>query len=194
MDPEDHPVEVLRDEIEEAFPRLEGQIWRLKSPKDRSYQCIAWAACRTDHIWWPYQDDPPPLGLYWPPGVPANCKVETFVQAFEPLGYRRCDSREFEFGYQKVAIYAWDVNTTTHMARQHFCGRGWLSKPGRLADIVHPTLESLESDPPYSGTDYGKIFQILKRSWVAALITDFGLFRCAWYAFRFWLYRVTHGW
>jgi len=135
--------------------------------------------------------DPVPKGLYWPPGVPHDTKVDTFVMAFERLGYQRCDNQEFEFGFQKVAIYAWDLDTTTHMARQHFLGKGWLSKPGILEDIVHFTLESIESDPPYRGDGYGEVFQILKRSWLTALFRTC-LFRCAWYTFRHWLYRLVH--
>jgi hypothetical protein len=185
------PATVVRKSIETAFPRLKHAPWKVKSPFDRTYKCIAWAACRTDNIWWPHGMDPVPRGLYWPPGIPHDTKVDTFVKAFERLGYRRCDNEEFEVGYQKVAIYAWDEDTTTHMARQHFLGRGWLSKPGQLEDILRFTLDSIGSDPPYRGDDYGRVFQILKRSWPTAFCR-FCLFRCGWYAFRFWLYRCTH--
>jgi hypothetical protein len=123
-----------------------------------------------------------------PPGIPHNLKVETFAQAFRKLGYERTDNRGFEFGYQKVAIYAWDEDTTTHMARQHFFGKGWLSKPGMLEDVLHPTLESLESDFPYNVGDYGRVLAVLKRSWWTGL-RSLCLFRCAWHAFRFWIYR-----
>ena len=191
MRPEYRPYAIVRQEIEEAFPRLSSLQWRIKSPRDRTYKCIAWAACRTDNIWWPHAEDPIPPGVYWPPGIPRNCKVETFVQAFEPLGFRLCDNSDFEFGYQKVAIYALDQDSTTHMARQHFLGRGWLSKPGILADILHPTLESIANDPPYDEDDYGRVFAIMKGSWLTGLL-NLGLFRCAWYAVRFLVYRLTH--
>ncbi len=191
MQPEYRPAPMTRRAILTCFPRLRNVRWRIKSPFDRSYKCIAWAACRTDYIWWPYQDDPPPLGVYWPPGIPRNRKVDSFVAAFEQLGYERCDNRDFEFGYQKVAIYAWDMNTTTHMARQHFLGRGWLSKPGILEDILHPTLESIESEPPHGGADYGIVFQVMRRNWWKGLL-NLCLFRCAWYAVVFWLYRLRH--
>lgn len=191
MHPEFRSAETVRASLESAFPRLHNISWKVKSPFDRTYKCIAWTACRTDNIWWPYGEDPAPPGVYWPPGVPHNLRVDTFVQAFERLGYRRCDDPSFEFGYQKVAIYAWDLETTTHMARQHFFGNGWLSKPGILEDILHPTLESIASDLPYGGDDYGRVFQVLKRSWGTALIR-LCLFQCAWHALRFWLYRLKH--
>jgi hypothetical protein len=189
LDPEFRPAAAVRSDIEDAFERLKGAPWSIRSPFDRTYKCIAWAACRTDHIWWPVDSDPLPDGVYWPPGIPRNEKLETFVKAFEYLGYRCCDSASFEFGYQKVAIYAWDEDTVTHMARQHFLGNGWLSKPGMLEDIVHPTLESIASDPPYQGGDYGKVFQIMKRSWITALLR-LCLFRCYWHSLRFWWYRT----
>jgi hypothetical protein len=157
---------------------------------DRTYKCIAWAACRTDHIWWPYGNEPAPVGVYWPPGIPHDTEVSTFVKAFEKLGYRTCGSSTFEFGYQKVAIYALDAYTVTHMARQRFWGNGWLSKPGILEDIIHETLESIESDPPYNDSDYGKVLAVLKRSWIVGLYRG-SIFRCGWYAFRFWLFRLS---
>ena len=191
MHPDFRPASVVRYEIESAFPRLKHSRWRVKSPYDRTYKCIAWAACRTNSIWWPLGSASPPKGLYWPPGIPHDTKVDTFVKAFERLGYRRCDSDDFEFGFQKVAIYACDADTTTHMARQQFFGKGWLSKPGILEDILHETLESIASDPQYQRNGYGHVFQILKRSWLTALCR-LCLFRCGWYAFRFWIYRLMH--
>src|SRR5262249_34826352 len=140
---------------------------------------------------WPYGEEPAPIGVYWPPGIPHATKVETFVKAFEGLGYRRCGSRSFEFGYQKVAIYAWDEDSVKHMARQQFWGHGWLSKPGILEDIVHPTLESIESDEPYSGNDYGRVFQVMKRSWLTGILNR-GLLRSTWYALRFCWHRIWH--
>jgi len=70
-------------------------------------------------------------------------------------------------------------------------GKGWLSKPGMYEDIVHETLESIASDEPYKDTDYGEVFQILKRSWWKGLV-NLCLFRCCWYALRFEIYRLIN--
>jgi hypothetical protein len=52
------------------------------------------------------------------------------MEAFQKsLGYQACNHSDFEFGYQKIAIYA-DALAATHMARQRFLGGGWLSKVG----------------------------------------------------------------
>jgi hypothetical protein len=177
----------VRADIEAAFPQLAGVKWFPKSPYDDTYQCIAWAAGYTSVKWWPI-DHPPQC--YWPQGVPLDDTVESFVQAFETIGYSQSSNASFKFGCQKVAIYATSTGIVRHMARQHFFGRGWLSKPGDLEDILHPNLESIESDPSPHVMGYGRVAQILERSWWTA--AKFGLFRSCLAAIRFWFYRVKH--
>src|SRR5262249_6231669 len=99
--------------------------------------------------------------------------------------------REYEFGYQKVAIYTTNNRRVRHMARQHFLGRGWLSKCGSFEDILHADLECLEGDPSPFVLSYGQVEQILKRSWWSALV-NLCIFKCLWHAFKFWLYRLRH--
>ena len=96
--------------------------------------------------------------------------MDTFVEAFGRLGYKECDSREFEVGYQKVAIYATVNRRVKHMARQHFLGKGWLSKLGGLEDILHPQLGDIEGDASPLTTEYGEVVQILKRNWITAIV------------------------
>jgi hypothetical protein len=182
------PARVVRANIESTFPNLANTDWFIKSPYDDSYQCIAWAACRTDRKWWPVDIT---RETYWPPSAPLDDTVESFVQAFAALGYRTCDHPDFELGYQKVAIYADENRRVRHMARQHFFGRGWLSKPGKLEDILHPDLASIEGNPSPTSYEYGKVAQVLKRSWWVALV-KLCLFRCSWAAFKHWLYRLVH--
>ena len=127
--------------------------------------------------------------MYWPSGIPHDEKVETFALAFRRMGYEPCGKdASFEFGYQKVAIYAWDEETTTHMARQRFLGNGWLSKPGTCEDIVHETLECIGTDPPHQGDDYGEVSLILKRSWWRAFVKGC-LFRCWFHSVKFLVQR-----
>lgn len=175
------------------FPNLREISWLIKSPWNDDYQCIAWAACRTNIRWWPVEGNP---RIYWPPGVELNDRIEAFIQVFSTIGYTPCgDDRSFEFGYQKVAIYATSDRRVQHMARQHFWGRGWLSKCGILEDILHPNLQCLEGDPSPMlaalGKTYGEVSLILKRSWWSAFI-HLCLFRCMWDGFKFWLYRLVH--
>jgi hypothetical protein len=76
---------------------------------------------------------------------------------FRNLLFVVCDSREYEPGFDKVALYADDTGTPTHAARWWQEDGGWSSKLGEENDILHHTLESLE------GGDYGTVVQIFKR-------------------------------
>lgn len=183
---------VITTDLCVRFPKLAAATWSIKSPWDDRYKCIAWAACHTGVQWWPIRDSPV---VHWPPGAPFDESVDAFVLAFSTLGYKRCHSRVFEYGYQKVAIYAASDHQVLHMARQHFFGRGWLSKCGVLEDIQHADLDSVAGDPSplvaAAGRTYGVVDTILKRSWWAAL-THLCVFRCAWAALRFWIYRTAY--
>lgn len=177
----------IRNAFLAAFPTLDYENITVKSPEDDDYQCIALAECRTDRKSWPA------TGCAWPEGLPLADPPQTattdhFVPRFSLLGYKPCGlDRSFEFGYQKVAIYANDLGVT-HMARQHLFGLGWLSKPGRMADILHQNLEDLEGDMSVFAFQYGKVTMIVKRTWWSALVR-LCLVRCSWNAFKFWLHR-----
>lgn len=187
MPPAFRPSALVRAALEVTFPNLACAEWCIKSPHNDTYQCIAWAACDTTRKWWPVIHPPE---AYWPQGVSMEDTVDCFVEAFATLGYRPCENPAFEFGFQKVAIYADEEMTPTHMARQHFFGRGWLSKLGDLEDIFHRELIDLEGDTAPTSQEYGRVVQILKRSWWTA--ARFGLFRGWWATFKFWLYRLAH--
>lgn len=187
---------IARLSLLRAFPNLRRKRnWQLRSPRCDSYQCVAWAACHTDRKWWPVHDPE----YYWPPNLPRvtpppfpwipwATPVEYLVQGFATLGYIRCESRKFEFGYQKVAIYA-NNSGATHMARQAFFGRGWFSKPGELEDILHKDLSDIEGEMSPAALEYGRVAQVLKRSWWRA-IANGCLLRCVWHTLKFRIYRA----
>lgn len=185
------PAEV-RSSLNSHFPNLGKVRWSIKSPWDNTYKCISWAACRTDVIWWPTggMDQ-----IYWPPGAAMNDSIDAFVQAFATIGYVPCGGNvAFELGYQKVAIYASTDGRVQHMARQHAWGRGWLSKLGKLEDILHSDLECIEGDPSPRAVrygSYGKVALALRRTWWRAILNG-DLFRGGRTAFSFWLYRLAH--
>jgi hypothetical protein len=108
------------------------------------------------------------------------------------FGYRKCASPVFEFGYQKVAVYA-NALGVTHMARQHFLGRGWLSKLGAEEDIVHENVTDVEGDVSPMANQYGVVDQYMKRTWWAALFS-LCLFRCFWASLKFGFYRRVIPW
>ena len=191
MPPKFRPASDVRLIIAHHFPSLRKSRWSHKSPWNDSYKCIAWAACRTDLIWWPVEGNPL---IYWPPGLPLDETVDNFIQAFATLGYVPCSSPAFEFGYQKVAIYASGDGQVLHMARQHLLGRGWLSKLGEMEDINHADLECIQGDPSPIAValgSYGQVARILKRTWWAALTTGC-IFRSLWAEIMFWFFRLRH--
>jgi hypothetical protein len=111
-------VASIRD-LEAAFPRLAGTNYSEESDATDFYNCIAYAFGETDNWWWPRRG----YGTYWPPGFPLNDAVDTLVQIFENRGYSRCEGREREAGYEKVAIYCRD-GRIKHAARQPRSGAG----------------------------------------------------------------------
>jgi hypothetical protein len=143
------------NELETLFPALRGTDYRLASPKDRKYNCIAWAAADFQRWWWP---DPPPddAGYFWPPGVSHAATVAAFVAAFATLGYEPGEGEAAEAGWERIALYATADGVPTHAARQLPNGR-WSSKLGRGEDIEHG-LHDLE------GEIYGTVVQIMKRT------------------------------
>jgi hypothetical protein len=182
--------EIIAD-LYRDFPALRGTKWKPKSPEDDDYQCIAWAGCFIDrHAW-------PSYGYWWfpeRPGLPLSttdveATVDHFMPGFRTLGYEECgDNFKFEFGYQRVAIYANRIGVT-HMARQHFFGLGWLSKLGTGIDIFHKRLEDIAGDVSPLACSYGVPVLCLKRSWITAAKNG-DLLTGAKHAFRFWYKRV----
>ena len=147
----------MRDPIlEELCPRLRDVAYDVKSPRDPSYNCIAFAVGDLTQYW----DD---LGLpkrirvkgyYWPDGVPGAETLVGWVKVFEIHGYLETIDSSLEPEYEKIAIYA-STEGPEHVARQKASGI-WVSKMGKGADIEH-TLESVE------GEFYGKVVKIMKR-------------------------------
>ena len=86
---------------------------------------------------------------YWPPGVPRVATIEAFIQAFETVGFVRCEGPEPVEGLEKVAIYIKD-GRPTHAAF-HPTERGWWgSKLGPYHDIEHRTAHGV------GGAQYGE--------------------------------------
>jgi hypothetical protein len=168
--------------VEEAFGLKSGD-YSMDSPSTPDYNCIAWAAGKTDQPWWPINLRP----YYWPPELIKRETVRSFILAFKLQGYRRCRSGNYETGFEKVAIYATLFGEPKHAARQ--LGSGvWTSKLGDYQDITHTTCFLLEGD------GYGRVVAFLKRcpgtsaSPVRKLLIrfeDFFWHRMLWLVFRF---------
>jgi hypothetical protein len=144
-------------EIEQYFPRLKGQV-DITSPHDEEYNCIAWSLNDKKQWWWPTpagQKRWP--GKYWPPGIANEETLDAFTSAYQLVRFEVCDDRQFEVGYDKVALYAGPLGNITHAARWWREDRGWSSKLGEQNDICHHSLETVE------GKSYGTVVQIMRR-------------------------------
>jgi hypothetical protein len=137
--------------LERDFPGLKNSDYKITSKEDISYNCIAWAAGDSSRYWWPDQDN----DGYWPPGVKREEPLESFVEAFETLGYSVCDSADYEVGFEKIALYATTSGEPTHAARQ-VCSNKWTTKVGQLEDIEHK-LEDIQ------GLIYGNVAIYMKK-------------------------------
>ena len=121
------------------FDRLDESMFEETSPKDSRYNCIAWAACDHENWWWPDEDS------FWPEAAERNHNLAAFVQAFESLGYRKCDDGSLEAGFEKVVIYG-DLSGPQHASRQISSGEHagqWTSKLGPFEDIRHINPECI---------------------------------------------------
>ncbi len=139
--------------FEGLFPGLAGGDYRVTSPPNPDYNCIAWAAGATGAWWWPGQDV---QKEYWPAGVPRERTRDAFVAAFAVVGYALCDGDGLEPGYEKIALFADTEGRPTHAARQLVPSGRWTSKLGKREDIEH-NLRDLE------GGLYGSVVLIMKR-------------------------------
>src|SRR5438067_2151577 len=68
------------------LPELARTGYRLTSPPDPAYNCIAYAAGITHQWWWP---DPDGFD-YWPPGIPRTHTLDAFAQALATVGFVPC--------------------------------------------------------------------------------------------------------
>lgn len=142
----------MTSSLEEKFPNLRVVAYEVASPETQEYNCIAWAAGDTERWWWPDLMEQE----YWPASVPRNDTIEIFILAFRTLGYERCETPEFEPGFEKIALYLNSAGRPRHAARQLPDGY-WTSKLGDWQDINHATLDGLVCP------DYGTPEVFLKR-------------------------------
>ena len=124
-----------------------------------SYNCIAWAAGKTDEPWWPTDQI---RGYFWPTGLQKESidqeTVGNFIKAFESEGYQQCSDGSIEANFEKVAIYADAAQHPLHAARSLPNGM-WSSKMGDEEDIQHSTLNAI------AGKLYGHPVAFLRRSY-----------------------------
>lgn len=129
-----------REAVEERLPKLARDGYRITSPRDDNYNCVAWVVRDVRHWWGPGVD-----GFFWPRNVGDDFAddgdLHEYVAAFSAAGFETCSDGVLEIGFEKIAVYS-DGEYFEHVAYQ--CADGeWSSKLGALNDIRHASAESL---------------------------------------------------
>jgi hypothetical protein len=137
-------------ELEQDCHGLRNLPYKITSPRDPQYNCIAYAVGDLSQFW----DQINVKGYYWPPGAGSVETLAGWMSIFEMHGYTETTERTLEIEYEKIAIYE-SADGPEHVARQKASGL-WTSKMGRGVDIEH-ALEALEGD------FYGKVVAFMKR-------------------------------
>lgn len=142
-------------EIISIFPNVANDpLFKITSPRDYEYNCIAWSLKRNDVWVWPALSDESE-GFVWFDGINNSEQVDDFVKAYEKHGFQLCNDSLPEPGYTKIALYIDANGTVTHAARQLPNGL-WTSKLGWWQDIQHSEPQTLEGD------FYGRVFCYMK--------------------------------
>lgn len=139
--------------LERILLRLKEKKYEVVSPKDSSYNCVAWTIGDKSRKWWPNEHIN--SFSYWPKNLPNSENLYSFKELYRERGYEECESPDGEEGFEKIAIFANERGMPTHVA--HRTGTDmWSSKCDNLQDISHE-LEALE------GEAYGSVICIMKR-------------------------------
>jgi hypothetical protein len=148
----------MRDtELEQCFPKLQNSNYKITSPEDPRYNCVAFSVgCTT--LFFQLLERPSKT-YYWPPGIPRDDTLECWIQLYTIHGYKPCEIGDLEPNVEKIAIYVGATGEPLHVARQLVSG-WWQSKLGQGQDLEHETLESLEG---YDMDEYGKVACFLSR-------------------------------
>ena len=130
----------MSEHLRTLFPGLRTTSFRITSPPDRKYNCIAWAANDASDWWWPAGTAPDAV---WPGSAAREVTLRAFTAAFLSIGYVVGGDESLEPGFEKVALFADAAGMPTHAARQRPSG-AWTSKLGIAEDIEHD-LHALDS-------------------------------------------------
>lgn len=151
----EHMRNLTSAELETQWKKLNASNYAVTSNATARYNCLAFANGDERH-WWD-------LGnggrYYWPSHIKKEWTLDAWTKIFESGGYSKSGNRDAEAGKQKIAIYV-DLEdlTPTHVAVSE--GAMWKSKLGRLQDIEHATLDSLEGSEGY---EYGIVEIVFER-------------------------------
>lgn len=149
--------------LKQWFPHLnrKNALFRVTSPRDESYNCIAWAMGLNDR----WVDTDEASGHWWPvkySDVSSQKSKEGLIRAFQTMGFKECDNDNTEKHFDKVALYYNPItNEWTHAARV-ISPNEYHSKAGKAWDFHHGPGDALTNinSPSIS---YGNVYTFMKR-------------------------------
>jgi hypothetical protein len=136
--------------LEREFPGLVGTAFRIVSPKDKRYNCHAYAVRDVDR-WHDHNRVSP---LQWPHGVSTAGDIESYKARYHHYGFDESDG-VYDAGFEQVAVFGAKDDSVLHSARQVDANR-WVSKLGKGQDIEHD-LHALQ------GKLYGEVLFYMKK-------------------------------
>ena|ERR1017187_1286503 len=118
------------------------------SSEDERYNCLAWAVGIDSVVWIPNRLQGM-RGLYWPIRS-SSLKEAEVVEAYNAVGFVRCDGPDLQDGKEKIALFFDEDGDIIHAAWQRKTGV-WSSKLSTWEDVDHanPAL--------FEGLRYGRI-------------------------------------
>jgi hypothetical protein len=133
-------------DLEDCFPALRGRSYRITSPNNDEYNCVAWVLRDTSRWWEPAVD-----GFYWPRQIDPDDldpdeDLAEYLRMFVERGFNECEDGQLETDVEKIAIFA-SGSSFEHVAYQAPDGQ-WSSKMGPFNDIRHPLVADLVGTPP----------------------------------------------
>jgi hypothetical protein len=155
-----------RQDLDAILPTLARDGYRITSPSNDQYNCVAWVG-RSQSAWWE-----PALAIgTWFRKVDESeldeGDMDEYIALFEFWGYKRCQEGSLETGVEKIAVFGSEQDFD-HVAYQRPDG-DWSSKLGPLNDIRHPCVESLVGK---GGMEYRPIVVFMSRARLSHELAD----------------------
>jgi hypothetical protein len=103
----------MSEQLQTLFSGLRATPFRVTSPADRKYNCIAWAANDASAWWWPDGMSPDAV---WPDSAARELTLGAFTAAFLTIGYIVGGDESLEPRFEKPALFVAADGTPTHAA------------------------------------------------------------------------------
>jgi hypothetical protein len=164
-------VATARQVIDDRFPTLARDGYKITSPRDDTHNCVGWIARDLGQWWEPCLDG----GTWFREVSEADLDagdLAEYLALFREWGFEECGDGELVDGVEKIAVYAAE-SEFAHVAYQRVDGE-WSSKLGKLNDVRHECVASL-SGPGAFEYPVVRLFMVRPREAHALANSESGL-------------------